>query len=72
MVSNPGYDPNLFVTGISAARYRELSEDRQMPLFNRAINGQYAPGSTFKPMVAVCGLSLGDRTGTARFRTMDS
>ncbi len=37
-----------------------------MPLFNRATNGQYAPGSTFKPMVAVCGLSLGatnwDRT----------
>ena len=66
MVSNPGYDPNLFVTGISAARYKELSEDRQMPLFNRAINGQYAPGSTFKPMVALCGLSLGatnwDRT----------
>ncbi len=66
MVSNPGYDPNLFVTGISSARYKELSEDRQMPLFNRAINGQYAPGSTFKPMVALCGLSLGatnwDRT----------
>ena len=64
--ATPGYDPNLFVTGISAARYKELSEDRQMPLFNRAINGQYAPGSTFKPMVALCGLSLGatnwDRT----------
>ncbi len=66
MVSNPGYDPNLFVTGISAAKYKELSEDRHMPLFNRVTSGQYAPGSTFKPMVALCGLSLGatswDRT----------
>jgi penicillin-binding protein 2 len=66
LVSTPGYDPNLFVTGISAAHYKELSEDRQMPLFNRATSGQYAPGSTFKPMVALCGLSLGatnwDRT----------
>jgi penicillin-binding protein 2 len=68
MVSNPGYDPNMFVTGISVAKYKELSEDRQMPLFNRVTNGQYAPGSTFKPMVALCGLSLGatnwDRTIT--------
>jgi penicillin-binding protein 2 len=66
LVSNPGYDPNIFVTGVSAARYKELSEDRQMPLFNRATSGQYAPGSTFKPVVALCGLSLGatnwDRT----------
>jgi penicillin-binding protein 2 len=66
MVSNPGYDPNLFVTGISQTKYKELSEDPQKPLFNRVTNGQYAPGSTFKPMVALCSLSLGvtnwDRT----------
>ena len=66
LVSNPGYDPNMFVTGVSVAHYKELSEDRRMPLFNRATNGQYAPGSTFKPVVALCGLSLGvtnwDRT----------
>ena len=62
LVSTPGYDPNLFVTGISATKYKELSEDRQMPLFNRAIAGQYAPGSTFKPMVATCGLALGATT----------
>jgi penicillin-binding protein 2 len=68
LVSNPGYDPNMFVTGISAAHYKELSDDRRMPLFNRATSGQYAPGSTFKPTVALCGLSLGatnwDRTIT--------
>ncbi len=66
LVSNPGYDPNVFITGISTAQYQALSEDRQKPLFNRATNGQYAPGSTFKPVVALCGLSLGatdwDRT----------
>ncbi len=57
MVSNPGYDPNLFVTGISNARYQELISSRDTPLFNRAINGQYAPGSTFKPIVALAGLT---------------
>ena len=44
MVSNPGYDPNLFVTGISAAHYKELSEDRQMPLFNRVIERSVRAG----------------------------
>jgi penicillin-binding protein 2 len=66
LVSNPGYDANLFVTGISAEQYKALSEAREKPLFNRATNGQYAPGSTFKPVVALAGLSNGvtdwDRT----------
>ena len=57
MVSNPGYDPNLFVTGISNKKYQELINSRDTPLFNRAINGQYAPGSTFKPIVALAGLT---------------
>ncbi|TDJ36977.1 MAG: penicillin-binding protein 2 [Gammaproteobacteria bacterium] len=59
MVSNPGYDPNLFVTGISNQQYQELANSRDTPLFNRAINGQYAPGSTFKPIVGLAGISLG-------------
>lgn len=59
MVSNPGYDPNLFVTGISNQQYQELASSRDTPLFNRAINGQYAPGSTFKPIVGLAGISLG-------------
>lgn len=57
MVSNPSYDPNEFVLGISEEGYREITQSRDVPLFNRAINGQYSPGSTFKPVVALAGLS---------------
>ncbi len=59
MISNPGYDPNEFVLGISPQQYRALTESRDTPLFNRAINGQYAPGSTFKPVVGLAGLATG-------------
>lgn len=62
LVSNPGYDPNPFVTGIGAAEYRALLTSKQKPLFNRAINGLYAPGSTFKPVVAMAGLAAGVTT----------
>ncbi|WP_428034878.1 penicillin-binding protein 2 [Amphritea sp.] len=53
LVSNPGYDPNLFVTGISTQDYKDLRESPDLPLFNRALRGQYPPGSTIKPMVAM-------------------
>ncbi len=56
-VSEPGYDPNLFVTGISIEDYSRLQTDRDNPLFNRALRGQYPPGSTFKPFVALAGLA---------------
>jgi penicillin-binding protein 2 len=59
LVSQPGYDPNPFVTGIGAEAYRALVSSRDVPLFNRAINGQYAPGSTFKPLVGLAGLAMG-------------
>lgn len=59
MVSIPGYDPNLFVTGMDDALYRETSESPAKPLFNRATNGLYAPGSTFKPIVGLSALSAG-------------
>jgi penicillin-binding protein 2 len=59
MVSQPGYDPNPFVTGISSQDYQALTSSRDLPLFNRAINGQYSPGSTFKPVVGLAGLSMG-------------
>ena len=59
LVSNPGYDPNLFVTGIRADLYEELATSRDAPLFNRAVKGRYAPGSTFKPVVALGGLAAG-------------
>lgn len=62
MVSSPGYDPNLFVTGMTTEQYASLTEARTTPLFNRAANGRYAPGSTFKPVVGLAALSLGATT----------
>lgn len=56
MVSAPSYNPNLFVTGISYADYNELNLSRDLPLFNRSIQGQYPPGSTLKPMLGLGGL----------------
>ncbi|NTW15141.1 MAG: penicillin-binding protein 2 [Candidatus Moranbacteria bacterium] len=54
LVSVPGYDNNLFSEGISGDEYRALLSDESKPLFDRAIAGEYAPGSTFKPVMA-CG-----------------
>ncbi|WP_273208002.1 penicillin-binding protein 2 [Marinobacter subterrani] len=56
LASVPGFDANKFVTGISVNDYRELRESKDKPLFNRALRGQYPPGSTIKPMLAVAGL----------------
>jgi penicillin-binding protein 2 len=56
LVSVPGYDPNLFSAGISPADYRALRDDRDTPLFNRALRGVYPPGSTIKPVVGLAGL----------------
>src|SRR5690606_9138438 len=53
IVSQPSFDPNLFVTGISFKKYAELSESIDRPLYNRVLRGLYPPGSTIKPMVAV-------------------
>lgn len=58
-VSNPGFDPNLFVTGISFADYKALSESPETPLINRFIQGQFPSGSTIKPMMGLAGLHLG-------------
>ena len=60
MVSNPGYDPNLFISGMTGETYSALLNSRDKPLFNRAINGQYAPGSTFKPIVGLAGIATGE------------
>lgn len=56
LVSNPGYDPNLFIHGMSSKEFAGLSRSVYKPLFNRAVNGQYAPGSTFKPIVGLAGI----------------
>ncbi|MES1925812.1 penicillin-binding protein 2 [Salinisphaera sp. T31B1] len=56
MVSKPSYDPDLFVDGISHSNYKRLISDPHKPLFNRALQGQYPPGSTVKPVMALAGL----------------
>ncbi|HKO86973.1 MAG TPA: penicillin-binding protein 2 [Burkholderiales bacterium] len=61
-VSKPGYDPNLFVDGIDSESWNELNKSIDRPLNNRAINGAYPPGSTFKPFMALMALELGKRT----------
>jgi len=57
--SNPIYDPNPFVEGISSSGYQALREDPARPLLNRALNGRYAPGSTIKPVFAMGALHNG-------------
>ena len=56
MVSQPSFDPNPFVTGISFKAYGLLRDSPDQPLFNRVLRGLYPPGSTIKPMMAVAGL----------------
>lgn len=54
--STPGYDPNLFVNGISSEDYKALQTSLDKPMINRALQGQYPPGSTVKPFYALAGL----------------
>lgn len=58
-VSMPTYDPNPFVNGIEYAAYAALKENDKEPLFNRALRGQYPPGSTVKPFMGLAGLERG-------------
>ena len=66
MVSQPSFDPNLFVTGISFKEYAALHDSIDRPLFNRVLRGLYAPGSTIKPEVAIAGLDSGVVTASTR------
>jgi penicillin-binding protein 2 len=66
LVSKPAYDPNDFVNGISQKAYNEILSAPGQPLFNRAINGSYEPGSTLKPFVGLAGLELGVVTPQTR------
>lgn len=59
MVSVPSFDNNLFARGISTEDYAKIAEDENKPMFNRAISGEYAPGSTFKPVMASAALTEG-------------
>jgi penicillin-binding protein 2 len=56
LVSMPTFDPNLFVNGISLKNYEVLRDSPRRPLFNRALSGQYPPGSTVKPFYGLAGL----------------
>lgn len=61
-VSNPSFDPNLFVTGISYRDYKDLNDNIDTPLINRFLQGMYPPGSTIKPMLGLAGLHYGFTT----------
>ncbi len=59
LASHPTYDPNLFPRGIAPKDWTRLSNDPSHPLYNRAVQSVYPPGSTFKIVVSLAGLSLG-------------
>src|SRR5690606_32062885 len=59
LTSLPSYDPNAFATGIDRAAWAALNTDELRPLQNRAIQGRYSPGSTFKIAVAAAALEEG-------------
>ena len=59
MLSQPGFDPNLFVVGIDQKNYVALRDSPDRPLYDRTLRGQYPPGSTIKPAMALQGLSTG-------------
>ena len=59
LVSSPSFNPNLFVTGISTADYSALRDNIDQPLYNRAVQGSYPPGSTIKPMFGLGGIHYG-------------
>ena len=62
LVSMPNFDPNLFVDGIAGQDWDELNNSPDKPMVNRALNGAYPPGSTFKPFMALAALTAGKRT----------
>lgn len=59
LVSSPSFNPNLFVTGIGHDDYTALRDNLDQPLYNRALQGSYPPGSTIKPMEALAGIHFG-------------
>ncbi len=59
LYSNPSFDPNLFVTGISHKDYSALRDNPDLPLFDRTIRGQYPPASTLKPFIGLAALDAG-------------
>ena len=66
MASYPDYEPEIFVTGISKEKNEEYQNSGTAPLVNRAISGEYAPGSTYKMITAITGLETGVITTTEK------
>jgi penicillin-binding protein 2 len=66
MVSVPSYDPSAFIAGVSETQWQAWQADPFRPLSNKAIGGAYAPGSTFKPVVALAALEAGVLTPESR------
>jgi penicillin-binding protein 2 len=66
-LSSPGYDPNLLVGRVRGKNFNELNNDPVKPLLNRAVMGQYPPGSTFKMANDMVGLQMGVITKETRF-----
>ena len=67
LASRPTFDPNLFALSIKPNEWRTLIENPLRPLTNRALRGQYPPGSTFKPFVALAALEEGIITSETRY-----
>ncbi len=68
MVSTPAYDPNKFTGPIRSEDWKEIANNPDNPMLNRAIQAQFAPGSTFKPIVALAGLETGTIDETSQVR----
>ena len=77
MASRPAFDPNQFTAGVSSKAWKEILENPEKPMLNRSIQAQLAPGSTFKPVMALAGLEEGVITPsfnvvcTGTYRTPD-
>ena len=67
LTSSPGYDPNDFVPAVPAKIWNALLKDAARPLYNRATGGEYAPGSTFKPVTLLAALHSGQVAADTRF-----
>lgn len=67
LASSPSYDPNEFIVGITGKRWQELSTDPRKPMFNRALQGLYPPGSVFKVLTVAAALDQGVVTPESKF-----
>ncbi|MGC8469419.1 MAG: penicillin-binding transpeptidase domain-containing protein [Acetobacteraceae bacterium] len=67
MASTPSFDPTLFESGVSVQQWKSWVDDVRAPLLNKATDGSYPPGSTFKPVVAMAALAAGVITAQTRF-----